>query len=134
MLSKKFKDEFTEGIANGLGFLVVIGGLAIGFYLVQRYVGLFSYLGLDESQIASLAQEMDSRCTILTRACNDRGCRGIYLGGACGFPLYYHYKKDSYDIYPLLWDELWSTKKDMFGLTGKTMVNRTTNLPLTSYV
>ena len=104
------------------GGIAALGAAYLGYIILQRYVGVFSYLGMNEAQIRALAQEMDSRCHILTRACNEKGCRGIYLGGATTIPLYYHYRKDSYELYPLLWSELWSTNKDLFGLTGRTTV------------
>lgn len=129
------KDKIEEGVYEGVGLLVVAGIVVAGMYLAQKYLGLSSYLGMNEAQIKDLAQEMDSRCRILTRACTKDGCRGIYLGGACsGIPIYYHYKRNSYYIYPLLWPEMWGTSRDILGLTGQTTVHRSENTSVpTSY-
>lgn len=117
-LPKSMKSAFGAMLAVGI---VAVVGILI-FRLIQKNAGFFSYAGLSPEEIDMTAKEMDSRCKILSRVYkpeNDR-YRGIYLGGDCMFPLYYHYTPGKeFEIYPLLWNELWTSNKDLLNLTGK---------------
>lgn len=120
--SKGTKDT-ALGIIVGVGIIGIVGFLI--FRLIQRNTGFFSYAGLTPNDIDYTAKELDSRCKILSRVQKGNKFRGIYLGskdgsGACSMPLYYHYTPGKeYEIYPLLWNELWTTNKDLLGLTGR---------------
>lgn len=105
------------GIVLGVSALGALGFAA--FTLIQSNAGIFSYAGLAPQQIDKVAATLRQRCKMLSSVKQGSKYRGIYLGGECGFPLYYHYEPGvNFSIYPLLWNELWTTNKDMLNLTG----------------
>lgn len=111
-----------------LGALAVIG---IVFFIAQRYLSVFSYLGMSPTEVDKVRVSFEQKCQPISTACrpgfwdrNSSNCRGVYLCG--GFPIYFHHDRTStgsdYSIYPILWNELWSSKKDWSGFTGTTTV------------
>jgi len=121
--------ETAIGVALGL---TIIGGLAVvalpQLKEMMQKQGLFAYNGLTREHVIGVYKAMDARCKILSRVCGSHGtghgfCRGIYLGGAATFPLYYRYEyfpdgRATYDLYPMV-AERWSTDPDLTGSTGK---------------
>lgn len=114
-----------------LGVVGAIGLLALGFFIVQRYMSVFSYLGMNPADVDRVKASFDSKCTPISYACrkgfwneNKEMCRGVYLCG--GFPIYWHHDRDEigadYSIYPILWNEMWSSRRDYTGWTGQTTV------------
>lgn len=115
-----------------LGILGAAGVVGIAFFIVQRYLSIFSYLGMNPGDVDRVKASFDSKCTPISYACrpgffnkNKQMCRGVYLCG--GFPIYWHHDKDEkggadFSIYPILWNELWSSRKDYSGWTGQTTV------------
>ena len=100
---------------------------AIGGYIIAQKLGIInSYVGLSAAQVMKVYKEFDKNYPVLSRAIsgdeNHYLIRGIYAGG---IPLYYHYEfwpktnEALYSVYPLLWNEEWSTGRDWFGRTGK---------------
>lgn len=120
--------ETAIGVALGL---TLVGGVAIAILPqlkdIMQKQGLFSYNGLTKEHVLGVYRAMDARCKILSRACgsNEPGhgfCRGIYLGGAATYPLYYRYEyfpdgRATYDLYPMVL-ERWSTDPDIGHKTG----------------
>lgn len=118
-----WKHVGEDALATAAGLLLAGGVIAVGYVASAYFIGVPSYLGLTREQVAAVRDEVDKRCTILSRVCGTDWlgkpfCRGIYLGGACNVPLYYHWGPDSYSLYPLLWAEYWNTTPDLLGLTG----------------
>ena len=122
------KEIINDVVKDGIRIsaLLLIAGIA---YIGIQKLGILSYTGLSVAQVKKVATEMDKRCKILSRVTGkdlfgNTFYRGIYLGGATTFPLYYHYniaadgKSADYSIYPLLWQETWLSSPDILGLTG----------------
>jgi hypothetical protein len=127
-ISKQSKD-IALGIMLAVGGMFTVG--VILYRLIQTHSSLNAYAGLSPHQIDAVAAEFSKRCKILSRVAKplkdgNVRYRGIYLGGeggACSMPIYYHYiPGKNFEIYPLLWNELWHTNKDRFDFaygTGK---------------
>ena len=116
-----------------LGILGAVGLLGLVFFILQRYLSVFSYLGMNPQDVDRVKAKLESECTPVSYACRQgflgtggdtSYCRGVYLCG--GFPIYWHHDKgpngSDYSIYPILWNELWSSKRDWSGFTGETTV------------
>ena len=112
-----------------LGILGAVAAIGLGFFIVQRYFSIFSYLGMKPEDVTRVKASIESQCVPISTAVRDgfggvTKYRGVYMCN--GFPMYYHYDvgNDSadYSIYPILWQELWSSKRDWSGLTGTTTV------------
>jgi hypothetical protein len=121
MLFSKRVKENVESIFIVLG---IMGAGFLAFRTFQRHAGFFSYAGLSPEQVDKTAHEFDQRCKIFSRAVKQTPhgprYRGVYLGGACAFPIYYHYQPGKeFSYYPILWEEVYSSNKDIFDLTGK---------------
>lgn len=114
------------GVVAGIG--IVAGAAFAIFGLLQRLGIVVSYTGLTREQVLQVMRELDGRADVLSRVQGGTPehefVRGIYLGGAATFPLYYRADfwadgRASFKIYPLLWSEEWSTFPDVFRQTGQ---------------
>lgn len=103
----------------------LVAGLGIGAFLIgQRYFSVFSYQGMTRDQIMQVMKRVDDNSTLISRACGDGFCRGIYLNN--GQMLYYNLKdkpgeggKTDLQLYNVP-SELWTTDKSLFhGMGGR---------------
>jgi len=100
-------------IVNMASSLVLAGGVGIlGFFLMQKVFGFLQYPGINPADVDKVAQEIDSRFKIVTRALENDTYRGIYdMGGSL---YYYRYKPHvDYTIYPLIY-ETYTTDRALF--------------------
>jgi len=113
-----------------VGILGAVGIMGVAFFIMQRYLSVFSYLGMNPADVDRVRASFESKCEPISYACrkgfwdrNSTNCRGIYLCG--GIPWYWHHDKSSsgsdYSIYPVI-NELWSSRRDWSGFTGSTTV------------
>lgn len=112
-----------------IGILGAVAVMGIAFFILQRYLSVFSYLGLNPSDVDKVKENIENECTLISTAVRDgrngmKRYRGVYMCN--GIPLYYHYDRGSnsaaYSIYPILWEERWASSRDWSGLTGTTHV------------
>jgi hypothetical protein len=125
------KKLVKEGLPITVGILGALAVIGIAFFIMQRYLSVFSYLGMNPADVDRVRESFESKCEPISYACrqgfwdkSSENCRGVYLCG--GFPVYWHHSQSSkgsdYSIYPILWSELWSSKRDWSGFTGETHV------------
>lgn len=101
--------------------LVGIGGIA-AFLFAQKYLGFFSYQGMNRSDVLNTVKKVEKKYQVLSRACGPNFCRGIYMTD--GGILYYRLSDDgvnaSYNLYSVP-SELWTTDKSLLpsDLIGK---------------
>jgi hypothetical protein len=118
-------------LSISIGILGAIAVIGLVFFIAQRYMSVFSYLGMNPSDVDRVKASFDSKCVPISYACRNgfwdkesENCRGVYLCG--GFPVYWHSNRSSkgsdYSIYPILWNEMWSSRTDFSGWTGRTHV------------
>lgn len=95
--------------------LGAVGAIAIlGFYIAQNYFSFFSYQGMSRKDVMNTVKKVEAQYPLLSRACGDGFCRGIYLTNS---GLLYYRLEDrnghtSYQLYQVP-SELFTTEKSV---------------------
>ena len=93
--------------------LVGFAGIA-AFTFAQKHLGFFSYPNMNRQDVLNTVKKVEKKYEVLSRACGDNFCRGIYLTD--GNMLYYRLEDDgvnaSYQLYQVP-SELWSTSPSL---------------------
>lgn len=88
---------FDMTVALGLVGAIGIGG----FIIAQNYFSFFSYQGMQRNDVMNTVKKVEAKYPLLSRACGEDFCRGIYLtdSGLLYYRLHDDGRNMSYNLY-----------------------------------